>query len=141
MQIKNDYSAIWKNTYTGSEGMGIFNGDIGRIITINGYEKTISILFDEEKKVIYDFSQLEEIEPAYAVTVHKSQGSEFPAVIIPMYPSAPQLMNRNLLYTALTRAKNLVVLVGRRECLYKMIKNTNVSVRNSGLRHKLESLL
>ena len=141
MQIKNNYSAIWKNTYTGSEGMGIFNGDIGRIITINGYEKTISILFDEEKKVIYDFSQLEEIEPAYAVTVHKSQGSEFPAVIIPMYPSAPQLMNRNLLYTALTRAKNLVVLVGRRECLYKMIKNTNVSVRNSGLRHKLESLL
>ncbi len=141
MQIKNDYSISWKNTYTGHEGMGIFNGDIGRILTINNYEKTISILFDEEKKVVYDFSSLEEIEPAYAITVHKSQGSEFPAVIIPMYPSAPQLMNRNLLYTALTRAKQLVVLVGRKECLYKMIKNTNVSVRNSGLRHKLESLL
>ena len=141
MQVKNNYSISWKNTYTGIEGMGIFNGDIGRIITINSYEKSISIIFDDEKKAVYDFTQLEEIEPAFAVTVHKSQGSEFPAVIIPMYPSAPQLMNRNLLYTALTRAKKLVVLVGRREILNKMIKNTNVSVRNSGLRHKLESLL
>ncbi len=141
MQIKNNYTTTWKNIYDGSEGIGIFNGDIGRIVTINSYEKTITIVFDEERRVIYDFSQFEEIEPAYAVTVHKSQGSEFPAVIIPMYPSAPQLMNRNLLYTALTRAKNLVVFVGRKDCLYKMIQNTNVSVRNCGLRNKLEKLL
>lgn len=141
MQIKNNYTTTWKSIFDGSEGIGIFNGDIGRIVTINSLEKTVSIIFDEERRVVYDFSQFEEIEPAYAVTVHKSQGSEFPAVIIPMYPSAPQLMNRNLLYTALTRAKELVVLVGRKEVLYKMIQNTNVSVRNCGLRNKLEKLL
>ena len=141
MQVKNNYGVQWKNLSDGSEGIGVFNGDIGRIKTINSYEKTVSIVFDDDKRVIYDFNQLEEIEPAYAVTVHKSQGSEFPAVIIPMFPIAPQLMNRNLLYTALTRAKNLVVFVGRKECMYKMIKNTNVSGRNSGLREKLEKLL
>jgi len=141
MQIKNDYDIQWKNLADGKEGMGVFNGDIGRIKTINTYEKTVSIVFDDDRRVIYDFNQLEEIEPAYAVTVHKSQGSEFPAVIIPMYPLAPQLMNRNLLYTALTRAKNLVVFVGRKECMFKMIQNTNVSKRNSGLREKLERLI
>lgn len=141
MQIRNNYDIHWTSLSDGSEGQGVFNGDIGRISTINSYAKTVSVIFDEDKKVILDFNQLEDIEPAYAVTVHKSQGSEFPAVIIPMYPSAPQLMNRNLLYTALTRAKELVVLVGRKEVLQSMVVNKNTKKRNSGLLYKLEKLI
>jgi len=141
MQIRNNYDILWTNLSDGNEGQGVFNGDLGKITNINSYAKTVSVVFDEEKKVVLDFNQLEDIEPAYAITVHKSQGSEFPAVIIPMYPSAPQLMNRNLLYTALTRARELVVLVGRKEVLYKMIKNTNIHLRNSGLRHKIEKII
>jgi len=98
------------------------------------------VLFDEERLVRYDFNQLEELEMAYAVTVHKSQGSEFDAVIIPMFPCAPQLMCRNLLYTAVTRAKTLVVLVGRESVMHTMIANNKQVERYSGLCAKIRGM-
>ena len=140
MQIKNNYSIEWQNITSDAEGMGAFNGDIGTIEKIDSYARTIKVIY-EDRRVEYGFNQVDELELAYAVTVHKSQGSEFPAVIMPLYPMAPQLMNRNLLYTALTRAKQLVVLVGRREILSKMIKNHNEDKRNSSLKSRLEKII
>ena len=141
MQIKNNYSISWKDIKTGKNGEGIFNGDIGIIDEINLKDRYVKITFDEDKQAKYEFSQLEEIELAYSVTVHKSQGNEFPAVIMPMYPSSSMLMSRNLLYTALTRAKELVVLVGRRDVMYKMINNNRENDRKCGLRNKLKDLI
>ena len=140
MQIKNNYSISWTDESDGKQGEGIFNGDIGVIEYINKNGAYLEIKFDGSKTARYEFSQLEEIELAYAVTVHKSQGSEFPAVISPMFFAPPQLMNRNLLYTALTRAKELVVLVGSREALKKMTENNKESKRNSGLCRKIKEL-
>ena len=141
MQIKNNYSITWKDIKTGKSGEGIFNGDIGIIEEINSKERYVKIIFDEDKQTKYEFSQLEEIELAYSVTVHKSQGNEFPAVIMPMYHSSTMLMSRNLLYTALTRAKELVVLVGQREVMYKMIQNNRENDRRCGLCKKLKDLI
>ena len=141
MQIKNNYTILWKDIKTGKHGEGIFNGDIGIIAEINNKERYVKIIFDEDKQANYEFSQLEEIDLAYSVTVHKSQGNEFPAVIMPMYPSSNMLMSRNLLYTALTRAKELVVLVGKRDVMYKMIKNNRENDRKCGLRNKLKDLI
>lgn len=140
MQIKNNYSISWTDESDGKHGEGIFNGDIGVIEYINKNGAYLEIKFDGSKTARYEFSQLEEIELAYAVTVHKSQGSEFPAVISPMFFAPPQLMNRNLLYTALTRAKELVVLVGSREALKKMTENNKESKRNSGLCRRIKEL-
>ena len=140
MQIKNNYSISWTDESDGKQGEGIFNGDIGVIEYINKNGAYLEIKFDGSKTARYEFSQLEEIELAYAVTVHKSQGSEFPAVISPMFFAPPQLMNRNLLYTALTRAKELVVLVGSREALKKMTENNKESKRNSGLCRRIKEL-
>ena len=140
MQIKNNYSISWTDESDGKKGEGIFNGDIGVIEYINKNGAYLEIKFDGSKTARYEFSQLEEIELAYAVTVHKSQGSEFPAVISPMFFAPPQLMNRNLLYTALTRAKELVVLVGSREALKKMTENNKESKRNSGLCRRIKEL-
>lgn len=140
MQIKNNYSISWTDESDGKQGEGIFNGDIGVIEYINKNGAYLEIKFDGNKTARYEFSQLEEIELAYAVTVHKSQGSEFPAVISPMFFAPPQLMNRNLLYTALTRAKELVVLVGSREALKKMTENNKESKRNSGLCRRIKEL-
>jgi len=137
MQTKNNYQIEW-TTSDGFEGTGVFNGDYGTITDINHAQETVTVMFDE-KEVVYDFSQLDEIELAYAVTVHKSQGSEFDAVVIPIYPTAPILRNRNILYTAVTRAKKLVVLVGRRDALSAMVENVNENKRYSGLTEKLES--
>ncbi|MBQ7718718.1 MAG: ATP-dependent RecD-like DNA helicase [Clostridia bacterium] len=140
MQIKNDYSIEWQNIDTGDEGEGAFNGDIGTVEEIDLRSRTVKVIFDD-RRVEYDFSQVDELELAYAVTVHKSQGSEFPAVIMPLYPMPPMLANRNLLYTALTRAKELVVLVGRRDVLAKMVKNHNEVMRNSLLKYRLEKII
>lgn len=141
MQIKNNYTISWRDIKTGSPGEGIFNGDIGIIEEIDLKDGFVKILFDEDKQAKYEFSQLEEIELAYSVTVHKSQGNEFPAIIMPIYPSSAMLMSRNLLYTALTRAKELVVLVGRRDVMYKMIKNNRENDRKCGLSKKLKDLM
>ncbi len=127
MQIKNNYNMTW-NIYDAKrrkidEGVGIFNGDEGIIERIDNDAEYIEVLFDDCKIVRYDFTQLDELELSYAVTIHKSQGSEYRAVIIPVYFGPEMLLNRNLIYTAITRAKELVVLVGIPEALYKMIDN------------------
>lgn len=139
MQNKNNYDIPWTRDNDDICGCGVFNGDVGYIKEIDIPSETMTVMFDD-KQYIYLFSQTDELELAYAVTVHKSQGSEFDAVVIPMYPCAPMLQNRNLLYTAVTRAKKLVVLVGRESCLNIMVDNVNQQRRFSGLCKKLEEL-
>jgi len=136
MQIKNSYHMQWTRIDDGEEGMGVFNGDVGFITDVNHRESEITVTFDD-KEVIYDFGRLDELELAYAITVHKSQGSEFDVVVMPMFEVHPLLMMRNLLYTAVTRARTLVVLVGQEEILQKFIQNTNEQQRFSGLRTRL----
>ncbi|MDR0405661.1 MAG: ATP-dependent RecD-like DNA helicase [Clostridiales bacterium] len=140
MQIKNNYELEWKRVSDGERGVGVFNGDVGQIARIDTRDETMAVLFDD-REAVYDFARLDEIDLAYAVTVHKSQGSEFEAVVMPMYPSAPMLQNRNLLYTAVTRAKKLVVLAGRESVVRAMVDNVSEQKRFSGLRDKLRSLL
>ena len=136
MQLKNNYTIVWKKVSNEGDGVGVFNGDVGFIDKIDHSDETVKIIFDDRVS-IYDFSQLDEVDLAYAVTVHKSQGSEFEVVIMPMYPCAPMLQNRNLLYTAVTRAKKLVVLVGRDSVIQVMVDNISEQKRYSGLQNKL----
>lgn len=139
MQIRNNYSLRWErpgNKFL--DGTGVFNGDMGMIGKINEEAQTVEVLFDDERLVEYDYSILDEIEPAFAVTIHKSQGSEFPVVVIPVFPGPQLLMTRNLLYTAVTRAKKLVVLVGEEASLKNMVENQRETLRNSGLSTKLK---
>ncbi len=136
MQNKNNYNLSWTRLSDGEKGEGIFNGDVGFVSDINVPRQTMSVIFDD-KKVVYDFLDLTEIELAYALTVHKSQGSEFDVVIMPVFDTHRLLTTRNLLYTAVTRAKKLVVLVGKEEILSQFVKNDNVQMRYSGLREKL----
>ncbi len=131
MQIKNDYDIEWTRT-GGGEGVGIFNGDIGIIEEINMSAENIKVLFDD-RRAVYDFSMLDELELAYAITVHKSQGSEYPIVIIPLYRYSQRLLTRNLLYTALTRAQKMVILVGDEEVSKRMIENNRRTKRYTGL--------
>lgn len=119
----------------------MFNGDMGIIVEIDDEEQKIKVLFDDEKLVEYDYTILDELEPAYAVTIHKSQGSEFPVVILPVFPGPSVLMTRNLLYTAITRARELVILVGNKDCLYGMIMNDRETKRNSDLAEKLRKCI
>ena len=134
MQIRNNYDIEW--TRGTQKGAGIFNGDIGEILSIHPSEKRMEILFDE-RLVSYEFSMLEELEHAYAITVHKSQGSEYPVVILPMYSAAPMLLTRNLLYTAVTRAQKMVILVGKREVVATMVANDKQALRYTGLAWRL----
>ena len=144
MQIKNDYQLEWeiRNRYNlvTANGLGVFNGDTGIIRTINTYNETLEVEFEDRKKVNYTFKQLDELELAYAVTIHKSQGSEYPAVIIPLLTGPRLLMNRNLLYTAVTRAKKCVCIVGSDETFNNMVANENEQKRYSGLRYKITEL-
>lgn len=139
MQIKNNYTLEWKTKY-GEEGTGVFNGDIGRIMEIDLKERCLTVIFDGEREVLYDFPTVEELTLAYAVTVHKSQGSEFKAVIMPITYGPPMLMTRNILYTAITRAKALVVLVGDKKALYDMIDRNQEQHRKTGLKDKMKLL-
>ncbi|MFR1722475.1 ATP-dependent RecD-like DNA helicase [Emergencia timonensis] len=141
MQIKNNYQMGWKKRRDFSEGQGIFNGDVGFIEKIDKEFNQMTVIFDEDKYVTYDFSQLDELELAYAVTVHKSQGSEFPIVVMPISWFPPVLATRNLLYTAVTRGKQIVVLVGSEGRMNAMIDNNRIKMRYSGLRYRLENLL
>ena len=138
MQTRNNYDIFWERAYDSQGGNGIFNGDIGRIEQINTEEKCMTILFDD-KRVEYDFSLLEDLEHAYAVTVHKSQGSEYPIVVMPMCSAAQMLHTRNLLYTAVTRAQSMVVLTGREDIIREMVENDRQSVRYTGLCQRLEA--
>ncbi|MDA3847540.1 MAG: ATP-dependent RecD-like DNA helicase, partial [Vallitaleaceae bacterium] len=138
------YNTTWeiKNTlgYQTDEGTGVFNGDIGTITSINHYSEQLKVKFDDQKIVSYDFANLDELELAYAITIHKSQGSEYPVVILPAYMGPPMLMTRNLLYTAITRAKAYVVIVGSEEVLRQMIANNREILRNSYLSYRLDQI-
>ncbi len=144
MQIKNNYQLEWEieGNYgiTVDKGLGVFNGDVGIIKEINEWAKTVTVIFDENKKVDYPFTGLDELELAYAITIHKSQGSEYPAVVIPMMEGPKMLMNRNILYTAITRAKKCVTLVGDANAFYSMIDNTSQAKRYSGLKDRILEL-
>ncbi|MCC8169619.1 MAG: ATP-dependent RecD-like DNA helicase [Oscillospiraceae bacterium] len=136
MQIKNNYDIMYTRG-GGEKGMGIFNGDMGIIDAISERDKCMTITFDEDKKVEYPFSGLDEIDLAYAITVHKSQGSEFPIVIMPVCSFAPMLMNRNLFYTAVTRARDMVVLVGSEKIVQRMTQSNQFEERFTGLDERL----
>ena len=142
MQTKNNYQLEWeiKSRFglTIEKGMGIFNGDMGIIREINDFAETVTVEFDEGRMVDYSFKLLEELELAYALTIHKSQGSEYPAVVIPLLSGPSMLMNRNLLYTAVTRARKCVTLVGNEATFAEMIKNTSQQKRYSGLCDRLK---
>lgn len=138
MQIKNNYDMYYqKPNY--EDGMGIFNGDMGIIEEIFPVDKMMVIMFDDERRVEYPFSNLDELDLAYAITVHKSQGNEFPAVIMPVCSFAPLLMCRNLFYTAVTRAKDLVVLVGNEEAIHIMTDNNRENSRYTGLMQRIKN--
>lgn len=140
MQIRNNYQLKWR-TEEDERGEGVFNGDIGFIEGMNLADQKVIVHFDDGRIVHYDFSQLDELIHAYAVTVHKSQGSEFPVLVMPVWSGPPMLMNRNILYTAVTRAKQLVVLVGDRRYLNVMVNNENQHERQSGLKYRLEGIV
>ncbi len=141
MQIKNNYQLEWmvlgQNGITVDKGLGVFNGDTGVITSVNHYMHTITVTFDDGHMVNYPTTSLDELELAYAITIHKSQGSEYPAVIIPLLSGPRMLMNRNLLYTAVTRAKSCVVMVGDENVFYQMIDNNTEQQRYSGFRDRL----
>ena len=144
MQIKNNYQAEWKvfSRYgiPIDKGTGIFNGDIGTILQINDFASEVVVEFDEHRRVVYPYAQLNELELAYAVTIHKSQGSEYPAVIIPLLPGPKMLYNRNLLYTGVTRAKNCVTILGSRKTVQEMIDNNYQNLRYTGLKERIEEI-
>ena len=141
MQIRNNYQLGWRKRRDFSEGEGVFNGDVGFIERIDKEAGQMTVIFDEDKYVTYDFSQLDELELAYAITVHKSQGSEFPIVVMPVFQFPPVLATRNLLYTAVTRGKKVVVLVGSEARMNAMIDNNRIKMRYSGLKYRLEELM
>ncbi|MBQ7200740.1 MAG: ATP-dependent RecD-like DNA helicase [Eubacterium sp.] len=141
MQIKNNYRMKYRilgyNGIVVEEGEGVFNGDIGVIKTIDTAEKQVEVIFDDEKHVTYAMSELSDLEPAYAVTVHKSQGSEYPVVILPLFSGPAPLMTRNILYTALTRGRRCVMIIGREDTVNRMIANVSENKRYSSLAERL----
>ena len=137
MHVHNNYQLAWKSD-DGTEGEGVFNGDVGFISAVDSEDRVVTVRYDEERTVEYDYQQLEELELAYCLSVHKSQGSEFPCVVMPVLGGPPRLLTRNLFYTALTRAKKLVVLVGREECVAAMVQNDHIAARFTTLRMRLE---
>jgi exodeoxyribonuclease V alpha subunit len=143
MQTKNNYSIKWTRIYGNgdNEGVGVFNGDVGFVEDIDGENNTITVIYDEERRVVYDSVYIEELDLAYAITIHKSQGSEFPVVVIPAFMGPQLLMNRNLLYTGITRAKQMVVLVGYPKALHFMINNNRSFERFSSLKWRIKDIL
>ncbi len=135
MQIKNDYSLCW--TRDGEDGQGVFNGDIGYVTDVDADDKTVTVRFEDDREAVYERDMLEEIELSYCISVHKSQGSEFDCVVLPLLNGPDMLMTRNLLYTAVTRAKKLVVIVGRDDCVMRMVRNNHIERRYSSLCSKL----
>jgi exodeoxyribonuclease V alpha subunit len=145
MQIKNNYQIEWecKSQFGLSfeKGTGVFNGDTGIIKEINLYSEIITVVFDEIRYVEYSFQQADELELAYAITIHKSQGSEYPAVIIPVLSGPKMLLHRNLLYTAVTRAKSCVTLVGSSSVVQSMIDNVSEQERYTSLDTRLKEIM
>ena len=144
MQIKNNYQMEWelRSRYgvPVDKGSGVFNGDVGIIREINTFSELMTVEFDEGKMAEYSFKQLEELELAYAITIHKSQGSEYPAVVLPIYPGPRMLMTRNLIYTAVTRAKSCVCLVGIPQVFQSMVDNASQQKRYCGLKDRIQEI-
>ena len=144
MQIKNNYQLEWETRdaygHPLEKGMGVYNGDLGIIREINEYAELIYVEFDEGKIAEYAFGEIDQLELAYAITIHKSQGSEYPAVIIPMFSGPKMLMTRNLIYTAVTRARKCVTLVGMPEYFFEMVENTAELKRYCGLKERIEEI-
>lgn len=144
MQVKNNYDIYWEKgntlSLTYESGIGIFNGELGKIVKIDFLNKQIKILFDDEKEAWYALSDMDQIEHAYAITVHKAQGSEFDVVIMVVTQSSAMLLTRNLLYTGLTRAKKLLILIGNDNVVKFMIQNADTKIRNTGLEYKLKMI-
>ena len=138
MQIRNNYDILWKRADGLGAGAGIFNGDIGRIREINFQQESVTVVFDDEREASYGFDMLGELEPAYAMTVHKSQGSEYRAVILAVHSGSSYLLTRSVLYTAVTRARELLILVGSEEAVAAMVRNDRQQRRYSGLKLRLE---
>ena len=142
MQIKNNYKMEWKivndKGFSVEEGLGVFNGDMGVIRKINTFTEKLTVVFDENRQVEYPFSNLDELELAYAITIHKSQGSEYPAVVLPLLSGPSILCNRNLLYTAVTRAQRCVAIIGRQTMVEQMIRNESEQKRYTGLKDCLK---
>ena len=145
MQIKNNYKLDWRiygqKGYVIEEGVGVFNGDMGIISNISHFDEELTVLFDDGRTVVYPFNGLSELEHAFAVTIHKSQGSEYPVVIIPLLSGPPKLLNRNLIYTAITRAKRMVVIVGNLNLVNQMIDNKEEQKRYTTLILRLQELM
>ena len=145
MQIKNNYQLEWEmrnsKGFTVDKGVGVFNGDIGIISEINDYTEKVTVLFDDAREVQYGFAMLDELELAYAVTIHKSQGSEYPAVVMPLLSGPKVLFHRNLLYTGVTRAKNCLTIVGDRGTLCSMIQNINEQQRYTTLDKRIQEIM
>jgi len=137
MQIRNNYDIIWKKCDGSATGTGIFNGDVGTIRCIDPHMETLTVVFDD-READYDFTQLGELEPAYAMTVHKSQGSEYRAVILSAWNGSPYLLSRSVLYTAITRARELLIIVGRQETVAAMTENAKRNRRYTGLKLRLQ---
>ena len=137
MQIRNNYDIIWKKTDGSAVGTGIFNGDVGTITAIDPNTEMLTILFDD-REAVYDFTQLNELEPAYAMTVHKSQGSEYRCVVLTCWNGSPYLLSRSILYTAITRARELLIIVGREETVAVMTQNAKKNRRYTGLKLRLQ---
>lgn len=137
MQIRNNYDILWKKVDGSAVGAGIFNGDVGIIREINPSAETMTIVFDD-REAEYDFTQLNELEPAYAMTVHKSQGSEYRAVILTAWNGSPYLLTRSILYTAITRARELLIVVGKEETVAAMTQNATKNRRYTGLKLRLQ---
>lgn len=145
MQIKNNYKLEWAiydagGRFEREKGMGVFNGDIGIIQEINSYTEELKVRMDDDRIVVYGFKMLEELELAYAITIHKAQGSEYPAVILPLLNGPRVLLHRNLLYTAITRAKKCVVIVGNGYKIHEMVDNADEQKRYSGLQQAIEEV-
>ena len=138
MQIKNDYDLEW--TRNGEMGTGVFNGDIGYITDMNESDSELTVTFDDGRRAEYFDDILDELELAYCMSVHKSQGSEFEAVVLPLVSGPPMLMTRNLLYTAVTRAKKCVIITGREDCVRAMVNNNHVARRYSSLKERLQTM-
>lgn len=140
MQTANNYDLVWtkQSDFLIEEGMGVFNGDIGYIHKINRQNGEVTVWFDDGRECVYPRTEIGDLSLAYAITIHKSQGSEFDTVIIPLVAGAPMILTRNLIYTAVTRAKKMVVLVGEKKVLSRMIRNTYVVKRNTMLKHFLQ---
>lgn len=137
MQIRNNYDIMWQKTDDSAVGAGIFNGDVGTVVSIDPGAETMTVVFDD-RQAEYDFSQLGELELAYAVTVHKSQGSEYRAVILTAWSGSPYLLSRSVLYTAITRARELLIIVGREETIQAMTENARKNKRYTGLKLRLQ---